>query len=342
MQTQLEDERYILFLRYAILAALSSHVLFTFFFYLLGSNLLAVFNILSVLIYAACIFLLGRRHITAIILLGTLEIIAHACLAVWVLGWNSGFHYYIITLMLLTTFHPQWPIRGKVGYIILVALSYLLLNQWSLEHEPTIEIGVFTLNLLRWSNITLTFGLLGYNAHFYAKVAREAENKLELLASTDTLTGLYNRREMLKVFKQEQSKLRRNQRPLSIIMIDIDNFKKINDQFGHECGDEALKAIAACFKKTLRIQDHVARWGGEEFLIMLPETDLKSAQIIAEKVRVLTSQVPITTDKQVHHVTITSAVGEMLPEEEFDRCLSRIDNGLLAGKRAGKNQVVTV
>jgi diguanylate cyclase (GGDEF)-like protein len=266
----------------------------------------------------------------------------HAWLAVGVLGWNSGFHYYIITLMMLSAFHPHWPARGKAAYSLLVCVAYLALNQWSLVRVPTIEIDSFTLDIVRWFNTVFTFGFVGYLAHYYAKAAREAECKLEQLASTDTLTGLYTRRQMLTVFKQEQSKLQRNQRPLSIIMIDIDNFKKLNDQFGHECGDDALKAIADCFRKTLRTQDHVARWGGEEFLILLPETNQAGALVLAEKVRELASHVPIITCGQTIHITITSAVGELHSGEDFNRCLARIDQGLLEGKRAGKNRVVRV
>jgi diguanylate cyclase (GGDEF)-like protein len=342
VSAQLENERYIIFLRYGVWAGLVAHILFILLFLLLGSDILAAFNILSVSIFAVCIRLVARRFITAALLLVTLEIIAHAWLAVWILGWSSGFHYYMITLMMISAFHPQWPMRGKLAYSIFACFAYLLLNQWSLGRAPTIEIGTFALDMVRWFNTIFTFAFVSYLAHYYAKAAREAESKLEQLASTDTLTGLYTRRQMQDVFGQEQSKLHRNPRPLSIIMVDIDDFKTLNDQCGHECGDEALKAIAGCFKNALRSHDHVARWGGEEFLILLPETDLKSARLIAEKVRELAGRVPVASRGQIRHVTITLAVGELLPDEGFDRCVSRIDQGLLAGKRAGKNRVVAV
>jgi len=342
MKTQLEDERYIIFLRYGAWAALASHIAFGLFFLALGSEILAVFNVLSVAVFAGCVWLISHRHTTTPLLLAAIEVTVHAWLAVWVLGWNSGFHYYIITLMMLSAFHPHWPARGKAAYSLLVCVAYLGLNQWSLLREPTHAIGAFTLDIVRWFNTAFTFGFVGYLAHYYAKAAREAESKLEQLASTDTLTGLYTRRQLLAVFNQEQSKLLRNQRSLSIIMIDIDNFKKLNDQFGHECGDDALKAIADCFRKTLRTQDHMARWGGEEFLILLPETHREGAQILAEKVRELASLVPIITGGHTIHITITSAVSELHSDEDFNRCLARIDQGLLAGKRAGKNRVVLV
>lgn len=342
MKAQFENKRYIIFLRYGVWAGLFAHVLFALLFLLLGAELLLAFNILSVTIYAACAWLVTRRFITAALMLVTVEIIVHAWLAVWVLGWNSGFHYYIITLMVISAFHPHWPMRGKISYALMACISYLVLNQWSIGRVPILEIGDFTLDSVRWFNTAFTFAFVAYLAHYYAKAARDAEIKLERLAATDTLTGLYNRRQMLTVFEQEQAKLRRNQRHLSIVMMDIDNFKKLNDQFGHECGDNALKAIAACFQQTLRTQDHVARWGGEEFLMLLPETDLKGAQVLAEKMRELASQIPITAHNQDIHITITSGVGELLPDEDLEKCLSRIDQGLLAGKRAGKNQVVVV
>ncbi|HQS56858.1 MAG: hypothetical protein B7Y56_02190 [Gallionellales bacterium 35-53-114] len=342
MQTNLEDERYIVFLRYGVWAALAAHILFGLFFLVLGSDLLAAFNLLSVAVFAGCAWLVAHRHTTAAILLAATEVTVHAWLAVWVLGWNSGFHYYIITLMMLSAFHPHWPARGKAVYSLLVCVAYLVLNQWSLMREAEIEISAITLDVVRWFNTAFTFGFVAYLAHYYAKAAREAESKLELMASTDTLTGLYTRRQMLAVFDQEQSKQRRHLRPLTIIMVDIDNFKKLNDQFGHECGDDALKAIADCFRQALRIQDHVARWGGEEFLILLPETNMKDAQNIAEKVRELASLSPISSCSEDLRLSITASVGELLAYENFDTCLARIDQGLLAGKRAGKNRVVLV
>lgn len=342
MNNHLEGDRFIVFLLYGIWAAFAAHILFGLFFLLLGSASLVAFNIFSACLYAGCAWLAKRRHFTASILITTAEVIAHACLAVMVLGWHSGFHYYIITLVMLSAFHPDWPARWKIGHAILICFAYLLLSQWSPEREHGLEIGAYALDAVRWFNIALTFGFVAYLAHYYAKVARDAESRLEQLASTDTLTGLYNRRQILDIFAQELVKLRRSHRPLSIIMIDIDNFKSLNDQFGHECGDDALKAIADCFRQTLRSQDHLARWGGEEFLLLLPETNLAGAQILAEKVREAVGLVPVVAHNQTIHITVTAAVGELDPEEDFSSCLSRVDHGLLAGKRAGKNRVVAV
>ena len=342
MKNNFADKRFLYFLRYGVWAAIAAHILFGLFFLWIGSGLLAAFNVLSVCIYAICFWLVRRRHITTSLMLTTAEVIAHAGLAVWVIGWNSGFHYYIIPLMMLATFQTNWPSRGKIAYAVLVWLSYVALNQGLIVREPNIAIGTIALDAVRWFNITLTFGLIGFLAHYYAKAAREAGGKLEQLAFTDTLTGLYNRRQFMALFEHEHVKFRRNHRSLSIILIDVDNFKSINDRFGHDCGDSALKIIADCFRQSVRAQDHVARWGGEEFLVLLPETNLAGAQILAEKVRELISRTPIATGNQTIRISITASVGEFLPEEEFGSLLSRVDHGLLAGKRAGKNQVVLV
>lgn len=342
MNSHLEDERFLVFLRYGVWAAFAVHILFGLFFLLIGSSLLLLVNIVSAGLYLGCAWLAKHRHITACLLLSTFEVIAHACLAVLVLGWHSGFHYYIITLGLLSAFHPHWPARWKISHAVVVCFAYLALNQWSSGREPGLEIGAHTLDAVRWFNIAFTFGLLSYLAHYYAKAARDAESLLEQQATTDTLTGLYNRRQMLDVFEQELVKLQRSPRPLSIILVDIDNFKSLNDQFGHECGDNALQAIAGCFRQTLRSQDHMARWGGEEFLLVLPDTDLAGAQTLAEKVRAAVSHVPIAARNQTTHITLTASVGEYLAGEDFARFLARVDQGLLAGKSAGKNRIVTV
>jgi len=214
---------------------------------------------------------------------------------------------------MLSGFNPYWSVRGKLGFGALVCLVYLMLDQWSIGLVPALKVGEITLDLLRWFNIASTFGFVGYLAYFFAETAHDAEMNLERLATTDTLTGLFNRRFVNELFKIEHAKLLRYKRPMSAIMIDIDNFKMLNDKFGHECGDDALKTIADCFRKTVRRQDYVARWGGEEFLVLLPETSLSGANTLAEKIRARVSGTPITSRNQTHFITITSAVGEYHP-----------------------------
>lgn len=342
MKAQMEQDRYVIFLNYGLWAGLIAHVLFVLIFVLLDSPLLAFFNFFSISVFAGSLRLLARKKITVILWLVTLEIILHAGLAVREFGWNSGFHYYILTLIMVSAFLPEWKTRSKIAYLSAVCLTYLLLNQWSLTWRPRIEVSAYALDGLRWFNTVFIFAFISYLAHFYAKAARDAEQKLELLASTDSLTGLYNRRHMQQVFEQEKSKLQRSSSPLSIIMIDIDNFKNLNDQCGHDCGDLALQKVAGCFCAILRKHDYAARWGGEEFLLLLPGTGLQGALVLAEKVRSLTSELPLDVRGEERHITLTLSVGELKPDEDFGHYLTRVDHGLLAGKQAGKNRVVVV
>lgn len=108
--------------------------------------------------------------------------------------------------------------------------------------------------------------------------------KLEQIAMTDYLTGIPNRRNAIKKMNEEISRINRDGKIFSIMMIDVDNFKKINDVYGHECGDYTLRHMAGLVQSVLRKHDMLARWGGEEFLIMLPGTDLDNARKVAEKI----------------------------------------------------------
>ncbi len=170
----------------------------------------------------------------------------------------------------------------------------------------------------------------------------EAANQaLERLVETDYLTGVNNRRGFVKAFTLTQQQRTRTNSPLSILLVDVDYFKQFNDKFGHQEGDECLKTIAATMANTLRTQDVVARWGGEEFAVLLPNTDEPGAIIIAEKLRT-------TVEKQIIEIfgvekctTLTIGIASGLePDQTIEVWLKRADKALYQGKKAGRNQVV--
>lgn len=170
---------------------------------------------------------------------------------------------------------------------------------------------------------------------------RKIHRKLNYLASNDSLTGLPNRRNFYSQLEYFISlKARRNQQ-LSLIFVDVDDFKIINDALGHDVGDTVLINIATILKSTLRQTDFIARWGGEEFVILLIDTPLKNAQLIAEQLRENIENSTSLLQYTKKTVTISLGVTQAKDEENAELLFKRVDDALYQAKRTGKNCVVT-
>lgn len=176
------------------------------------------------------------------------------------------------------------------------------------------------------------------------KILLEMKKKLELTARTDPLTGLLNRRALYEFIDHEVKRTKRSKKGFSIILADIDNFKHINDTYGHACGDRVLRKISRILKSTLRQTDKVGRWGGEEFLILLPETSLEGAVRVAEKLRMsIASENFRCSGKLTLRLTMTFGVAEFTPQTPSLReCLKNADEALYRGKSSGKNIVFSI
>jgi diguanylate cyclase (GGDEF)-like protein len=170
---------------------------------------------------------------------------------------------------------------------------------------------------------------------------RTSQEKLELAAKTDPLTRLSNRRDMIEKIEHEISRFKRGQKPFSLVLSDIDDFKHFNDTFGHDCGDFILVTVANIMKSMIRSQDRVARWGGEEFLFLFPETNLEGGRVVAEKIRAHIAGA-VYTYKQ-HALSITLTFGVSVFYSEFlttDDCIKYADQAMYIGKEHGKNCVI--
>ncbi|MDX1589271.1 MAG: GGDEF domain-containing protein [Oleiphilaceae bacterium] len=169
-----------------------------------------------------------------------------------------------------------------------------------------------------------------------------ANRKLEQLAQTDELTGCANRRYFFSRGNLEFEKARRYNWPLSVIAIDIDHFKSVNDSHGHASGDRVLEAFAALLRRNLREIDLPARIGGEEFLVLLPGTDGEGALLLAERLREETENSPVTTDKGPITVQASFGVADLASAGtlDFDSFISGADSALYQAKKQGRNRVV--
>ncbi len=168
----------------------------------------------------------------------------------------------------------------------------------------------------------------------------EAIEQLHRAAMTDPLTGLSNRRHMTMKIQDEMGRFKRSRRVFSLILGDIDHFKLVNDEYGHECGDEVLQSVSGILRAGIREQDQVARWGGEEFLLLLPETEAQGARLVAEKLREEIAESQMGCLGRDIRVTMTFGVTAYDKSGSMDATIREADHALYLGKQQGRNRTV--
>lgn len=228
-----------------------------------------------------------------------------------------------------------------IGLLVLSVITYFIILtndlmdvfiQFTRRHEE-----------LELDEMILTLGLVSslYVSVFAVRRWIEAASRLRQ-ANTDSLTKLFNRRKGWEMIEYEIARSDRYQRPLSIIMLDIDHFKTINDTHGHPAGDRVLRALAKVARETIRTTDSLIRWGGEEFIVLLPDTDLEAALPVAERLREAIAGMRIMiSDKEVN---ITISLGVARKDEntlDLETLVARVDQALYIAKFRGRNRVAT-
>ncbi|MBM6550755.1 diguanylate cyclase [Marinomonas ostreistagni] len=171
---------------------------------------------------------------------------------------------------------------------------------------------------------------------------KQIEQELKNLATTDALTGTYNRRAILEMAHVDHAKCLAEGQPFSVLLMDIDHFKQVNDQYGHEVGDRVIKAVVDVCSEVLQVKSlgHIGRFGGEEFVILLPNTDQAAASILAEQLRERVEREPIQCVKNAwHSATVSIGLASQDSYETFDELLNRADLAMYEAKKAGRNQV---
>lgn len=170
--------------------------------------------------------------------------------------------------------------------------------------------------------------------------SRKTEEELLRLASTDPLTGAFNRREFTAIAEREALRANRYHHALSVLMLDIDHFKRLNDTYGHSAGDKALQRFTMICTNALRNVDVFGRWGGEEFVALLPETDIQGATVIAERLRKLTADNLLTYNDHKINFTVSIGIAEFKDgETSIDAVLGRADNAVYDAKKAGRDRI---
>jgi diguanylate cyclase (GGDEF)-like protein len=171
-------------------------------------------------------------------------------------------------------------------------------------------------------------------------IVAKSEHRLRWEAMTDPLTGLLNRRRFLELSNREEDRSRRYDLPFSVLMVDIDHFKRINDGHGHPVGDRVIQALADICTKALRPHDILARFGGEEFVLTLPQTPADGAYIVAERIRRMVEVCAVETDNASVGFTVSIGMSSYEKGQRFDQVVARADQALYEAKHGGRNRVV--
>lgn len=254
------------------------------------------------------------------------------------------------SLMLIYMIALAWFAQSSLSFTIGVAWNH----QWWLAH--IIFAGGFLLlsyGVVQAYHSTRSFTKVYSQSELLQQVLAEkrraekalvglqdANAELERLASTDPLTGAANRRELMHRVEQEVARARRSAAPISLLMADLDHFKRVNDEYSHQAGDDVLREFVRLIGEVLRPSDLLGRIGGEEFAVLLPETKLAEACQVAERIRQALEQDIIHTDEGDIRLTTSIGVAEFRPgEEDVDGWFNRADEQLYAAKQHGRNRV---
>ena len=322
--------------RVTILAACVD-VAFLVFFLAVDSPLLAWLNVVSIGMYAAAYGLLVRRRNSPALLLIWTEVVAHAAIGTMLVGWDSGFHYYLLMFIPAIVVSGGW--RRVMAPLIVLFFSYLGLHAAAHAVGALAPLGESALQILNVFNVSIFFAMASYTARFYYGLVRKSERKLRELATREALTGLSNRRHLMDLALPEIARARHASETLSLVLADIDDFKQINDGHGHEAGDLVLTRASRLFREACRTQDIIARWGGEEFLFLLPNTEPDDAVDFAERVRAGIADMLIDHAGETIAFTLSMGVAILATGEDLDDAIGRADNALYRSKTDGRNRV---
>lgn len=259
-------------------------------------------------------------------------------------------YYLFISISFSISFIPS------IIMTILYSVTLLFLTESPLPHTITIVLFFSLANLYGCYHV-ITFNRIR-RGEFYAvveqqrlnsilereiSIRQEAEKKLIRLSTVDDLTGVYNRRYFIELFEMERKSAVRYKRPLSLLLIDVDHFKKVNDTYGHDTGDIVLQSLTKLIYEAIRETDVLARFGGEEFIILLPETSLKMAIRGAKRICQIVEENPIIFSEGTLQTTVS--IGAATINEQYnsvDEIIKGADLALYRAKESGRNQVFSI
>ncbi len=331
------------------------HFVFMVVFYIMGVYFMAIYNTAVVIMYAYTSKIISNiKNLGHLFWVVLAEVVIHSCLATLFVGWNFGFMFYLIS-MIPTSFYLAFSIsafKRKLLYPFVTAVTvfsaYIIIL--SMAHfvpvvYPDLPSG-FRI-FLTYMNIIIGFAVTFiFSALFAVEVnsmqlrMESEQERLEDEASYDPLTHFLNRRSMDERLNHTHRNAIINDMPYSLIMADIDHFKVFNDSYGHDCGDFVLQSIAKIITAQIRAKDSACRWGGEEFLILVNDSQ-DIAVDVANRIRSAIEAYEFNYEGKTLHVTITLGVSGYYSSAKVKTLIEIADKRLYKGKENGRNQVVS-
>ncbi len=249
---------------------------------------------------------------------------------------GTGFYIVIEAIGIIAIFRG----KAKVFYLSVLAIISIILLDLELYNPdyvlPISSNTCFVNNILAFILTAICAGLLVQTfLSTYANYARAKEQ----LSKIDPLTGTLNRRAFLSEIEEKIPAMIEKNIPFCLIMFDFDRFKEINDTYGHNCGDIVLKKVSKVAIKNLKGKDILCRWGGEEFLIYLPDTNIQQGIVVAERLRKAVEDLKIDCKGKSIPVTITLGITQYNPDFSLMRNIEKVDNAMYKGKQSGRNTV---
>lgn len=222
---------------------------------------------------------------------------------------------------------------------ILLSVRYIPELDWYLFVERNENDAVKDIRQTLYLNLLVCIVITGVALLLTGIAFKRYQDRLELMATSDNLTRLPNRQAFDVIINTFINDARRNKEALSMLLVDIDHFKTVNDRYGHMAGDQLLIAVADCLRTNLREADFVCRWGGEEFLILLRKCDAHNALELSEKLRQAVENVLIEFKNELLSVTVSQGVSQWVVGEPIDSLIERADIALYRAKQAGRNRI---
>ena len=258
----------------------------------------------------------------------------------------SFFQLFANTVLLFTTLYliyiTQKHSTNKSGfyYYTSIGFSFIFYGLFILTLNTVFVYPAEAVNISSKLLFVCGYSLLAIGVTKWIRYNENRQDELSYQANTDELTGILNRRSFTKYIENEYKNARVRSEPFSLIIIDIDFFKNINDNYGHIVGDEILKKLSQLMKSSFRNTDKVCRWGGEEFAILLPSTSMTNAINVAEKIRQKVEKSSHQVKEKSINYTISLGVSESLAvDESIDQIINRADTALYKAKDGGRNCV---
>jgi len=305
------------------------------------------FNYFSISIFAVLIFFFLRRvNVSIVMMLSAIEIFFHQILCIYYLGWDYGFQFYILLVPSFILLRYYQKIALVVGCTVISLATLLFLHNFSLGHTPVFQMieiqdTLYIYNLLNVAMFLAVFNtLFAYSAHRNEEILLSLQKNLYKIATTDFMTKLSNRMDTSSRIEQLFHTAKRNKKPFVLAIADIDDFKIVNDTYGHDVGDLVIIEVAQKMKNNLRAQDLIGRWGGEEFLIALPDTNIEAGKLVLNKLLKEIVNSPINTGELCFNITITIGATLFDNENVVGEMVKSADNALYIGKKSTKNCVV--